>query len=130
MGRFRKPLTCIHSLGVVHFVGDGAGMAIKGPQNKRGFLVDVGIRVTETFACDSTAAKIRLGTASDADQYAELVISDGTLKGDVFNTCDDRDAIKGPELPEEGQIEVTFVNSADSGVAAGAGEVYAIIDWY
>jgi hypothetical protein len=93
-------------------------------------LVDVGIRVRETFACDTTTAKIRLGTSSDADQFAELVIADGTAATDCFNVDDDRDAIKGPELPEDTQIEVTFVNASDTGAEAGEGYVYAVVDWY
>ena len=127
---FRKPITTCYNLNDIHFTGGIMATSLKGPKGKRGYLIDVGIRVTETFACDTTTAKIRLGTTSDPDEYAELIIPDGTAVTDFFNVADDRDAIKGEKLPEETQIEITFVNSADTGVVAGRGDVYIVIDWY
>lgn len=141
-----RRVTLTHNLGNVRFVGatDAAATSIKGPVGKKGWLVDVGIRATETFACDTTTAKIRLGTTADPDHYAELVIADATAATNVFNVDDDRDAIKGEEIPSDTQIEVSFVSSGNADVdavldppsqavtnsSAGAGDVYAVIDWY
>ena len=127
---FRKPITTCYPLNDIHFQGTGGATALKGPKSKRGYLIDVGIRVKETFACDTTTAKVRLGTTADPDHYAELVIPDGTATTDFFNTVDDRDAIKAENLPADTQIEITFVNSADTALAAGRGDVYIVIDWY
>ena len=125
----RKPTTICYPLGNVFFTGNGAGTSIKGPRGKKGVLIDVAVRVTETFACDTTTAKVRVGSSSDADHYAELIITDGTAVTNFFNTVDDRDAIKAEDIPDDTQIEISFVNSVDTGVAAGAGNVYVIIAW-
>ena len=126
----RKPITVCYPITDVRFTGGALATSIKGPKGKRGFLVDVAVRVAETFACDTTTAKVRLGTTADPDRYAELIIPDGTAATNFYNSADDRDALKDAELPEETQVEVTFVNSVDSGVAAGKGDVYILVDWY
>jgi hypothetical protein len=40
--------------------------SFKGPTGKQGTIIDVGIEVTETFACDSTEASFQVGTTGDA----------------------------------------------------------------
>ena len=59
--------------------------SFKGPKGKKGTIVDVGIEVTETFACDSTEASFQVGTTGDADAYCKLNITDGTAITDTFN---------------------------------------------
>lgn len=136
--------TLVHDLGHVTFVGTGPGASIRGPHGMRGWLVDVGVRVTEEFVSDSVEAKVRIGTATDPDAFAELVIPHGSEVGDVVNTVVDRDAIRGQKLPENDLILVTFVNAvaedieevldppaqAETNRSAGAGHVYAVVDWY
>ena len=67
--------------------------SFKGPTGKQGTIVDVGIEVTETFACDSTEASFQVGTTSDADAYCKLDITDGTAITDTFNIQNDTNAI-------------------------------------
>ena len=100
---------------------------------ENGRVLDVGIMgITETFACDSTTAKVRVGTTGDADKYCELIITDGTAVTDTFTARDDADAIKDENIygVSVSQIEVSFVASADTGTAAGVAKPYIIIEWF
>ena len=85
--------------------------------------------ITEAFACDATSAKVLLGTTGDADAYALLDITDATAATDTFNTQDDDDAIINKFVTNE-QIELTTVQSVDSGTAAGIGSPYVVIAWF
>jgi hypothetical protein len=134
-----------HNLGVLRFTGAGIlTREVKGPPGKRGWLLDVGIRVTEEFVADETTAKIRVGTVADPDHYAELEIPDGAEAGTVVNTVDGRTAITGEKLPADTAVVVSFVNAAAADIeevedppaqaqtnrSAGAGEPYLVIGWY
>jgi len=115
-----------------HDFGAGTGTeAFRAPDNyTRGKLIDVGITgITEVFACDATTAKVRVGTAADADAYAELAIADTTAVGDQFNTQDDTDAIIAADL-DDTQIEVTYVACVDSGTETGIATPFVIVAWY
>jgi hypothetical protein len=71
----------------------------------QGTIVDIGIEVTETFACDSLEACFNVGTSSDADAYCKLNITDGTAITDTFNIQDDTNAIIAEAIPADTQIE-------------------------
>jgi hypothetical protein len=116
----------------LHDFGAGAGASsIKAPAGfSKGRIIDIGVMdVSETFACDETAAKVQVGTSSDADAYANLVIADGAAATDVFNTQNDTDAIVNTEV-DGSQLEVAFIASVDSGTAAGIGCPFVVIGWF
>ena len=100
-----KKWTRIES-GAVQDMGNGTPtvFSFKGPTGKKGTIVDVGIEVTETFACDSTEASFQVGTTGDADAYCKLNITDGTAITDTFNIQDDSDAIIDEAIPADTQI--------------------------
>jgi len=126
-----QPLCLTYTFPAQDF-GAGAGtMAFRAPTGyTRGRLIDVGITgITETFACDTTAGAVRVGTTGDADAYAELNIADGAATGDQFNTNSDTDAIIVANL-DDTQIEVTYVQCVDSGTAAGIATPYVAVAWY
>ena len=104
--------------------------SFKGPTGKKGTIVDVGIEVTETFACDSTEASFQVGTTGDANAYCQLNITDGTLLTDTFNIQDDTNAIIDEALPTDTQIECKPVVGVDSGTEAGIGYPYVVVEWY
>ena len=70
-----KKWTRIES-GAAQDMGNGTPtvFSFKGPTGKKGTIVDVGIEVTETFACDSTEASFQVGTTGDADAYCKLTL--------------------------------------------------------
>ena len=126
-----KKWTRIES-GAVQDMGNGTPTAFsfKGPTGKRGTIIDVGIEVTETFACDSTEASFQVGTSSDADAYCKLNVTDGTAITDTFNIQNDTDAIIDEALPADTQIECLPVVGVDSGTEAGIGYPYIVVAWY
>lgn len=125
------PRTVTYTFNPVDFGAGTYAGSIKAPNGyTRGRILDIGIfEITETFACDSVTAKVRLGTASDADAYAELIIPDATAATDTFNTQNDTDAVKANTFTNA-QIEMACVQSEDSGTAAGIATPYVIIDWF
>ncbi len=112
----------------------GAGTyagSIKAPAGYgKGRILDIGItEITETFACDTTTGKVRLGTTGDADAYCELSVADATAATDTYNTQDDTDAIIEADVPTT-QLELTTVQCVDSGTAAGIASPYVVIGWF
>ena len=110
--------------------GTGTPWSFKGPKGKQGILRNIGVHVRETFACDNTTGKVLVGTSADPNAYGQLEIADGTANTDTFNNVDDTDCVISQSLPEDTQIEVTFVQCVDSGTAAGKGRAYVEVDWY
>ena len=126
-----KKWTRIES-GAAQDMGDGTPkvFSFKGPTGKQGTIVDVGVEVTETFACDSTEASFQVGTTADQNAYAQLNITDGTAITDTFNIQNDTNAIIDEALPADTQIECTPVVGVDSGTEAGIGYPYIVVAWY
>lgn len=95
------------------------------PPGYKGDLIGIGVRVTETFAVDTTAAILKVGTAADDNAYAQLEIADATADTAFFDQTDDTDAIIAHTT--EGQIAaaeeflIEGVAGADAGTAAGKG---------
>lgn len=125
---YSNPKTVTYSLGEHDFGAGGDALAIKAPRGyENGRIVDVGVMVTETFTADTTPGYVRLGTASDANAYAELNM--GTAADtDYYNTQDDTDAIISADVTSD-QIEVALV-APTGGTPAGKGYVNIVIDWF
>jgi len=126
-----KKWTRIES-GAAQDMGNGVPtvFSFKGPTGKQGTIVDVGVEVTETFACDSTEASFQVGTTADQNAYCQLNITDGTALTDTFNIQNDTNAIIDEALPADTQIECTPVVGVDSGTEAGIGYPYVVVAWY
>ena len=129
---YSQALMAVYSYGHKNDLGDGTPeqWSFKGPIGKQGMLIDIGIHVTETFACDATPAAIQIGTSSDNDAYGKLNIPDGTAATNCFNVQDDTDCIISEALPADTQIEVTSTNGVDAGTEAGIGYEYVSVLWY
>jgi len=129
---YSNPITTRIQSGASQDLGNGTPtvFSFKGPTGKKGTIIDVGIEVTETFACDSTDASFQVGTTSDADAYCKLNISDGTLLTDTFNIQNDTNAIIVEAIPADTQIECTPVVGVDAGTEAGMGYPYVVVEWY
>ena len=100
------------------------------PTGYAGRLIDIGVSVTETFACDSTAACVKVGTATNDDAYGKLNIPDGSADTNYINAADDTDVVISAEIPAATQIEITPVAGTDSGTAAGKGNTYITFEIY
>ena len=128
---YSNPVTTrIQSGDVQDLGGTPTAYSFKGPTGMQGTIIDIGIEVTETFACDSLEACFNIGTSSDADAYAKLNITDGTAITDTFNIQNDTNAIIDEALPADTQIECTPVVGVDSGTEAGQGFPYVVVAWY
>ena len=129
---YSNPVTTRIQSGASQDMGNGTPtvFSFKGPTGMKGTIIDVGIEVTETFACDSTEASFQVGTGADQNAYCQLNITDGTALTDTFNIQDDTNAIIDEALPADTQIECTPVVGVDSGTEAGIGYPYVVVEWY
>lgn len=133
MRSYDNPIFVTHNLGF-HDFGAGAGaMAIKPPPGcKRGHVVDIQLDVRETFTQVTTPGFVRLGTAGDADKYAELNCGAAAIT-DAYNLKDSPG--KAPagsvDLEVDGisQVEVALV-APTGGTPAGQAYVSIVMAWY
>jgi hypothetical protein len=141
MSGYDNPLTISYNFGS-HDFGAGAGAhAVQRPYGTTMCRIEeihVG-PITETFTADTTAAFVRVGTASDPDKFAELAMATAAAT-DGYGTNDDNDAIKAAgkfiDLNRDGdsgasldQLEVTFV-APTGGTPAGIGVPTVVLAWY
>jgi hypothetical protein len=129
---YSNPVTTRIQSGAAQDMGNGTPtvFSFKGPTGMKGTIIDVGIEVTETFACDSTEASFQVGTTGDANAYCQLNVTDGTALTDTFNIQNDTNAIIAEAIPADTQIECTPVVGVDSGTEAGIGYPYVVVEWY
>lgn len=133
---YSNPTVVTHNLPLVD-LGDGATPAtaeiIAPPGFTVGRLIDMGIAVTETFACDATPAKVEIGDGTDADEYAAMNIPDATAAPNTFSIVDDTDAIIESTILVSDltsrAVVVTYTAGVDAATEAGIGSVYATIAW-
>jgi len=136
---YDNPLTISYG-GVLNWDDGDEATAIQRPLNKKfARIEEIHVMVTEAFDATTTAAFLRIGTASDNDKFAEL--SMGTAADtDGYGTNDDTDAIKAAgkfiDLDRDGdsgasldQLEVNFVEST-GGVPSGIGWFTICISWF
>lgn len=126
---YATPLTISHTFTSHDFGAASGAVSIKGPKGKRGYIEDIIAYSTETFTAVTTPAYIRIGTASDADAYAEANLGT-TAATDTFTaSANDVDAIINPDLPEDVQVEVAFI-ACTGGTPAGIANVTIVVSWY
>ena len=110
--------------------GDGAtadAIAVRLPPGYSGDLVQIGVAVTETFACDTTAALLEVGSTDGGGEYGALTIPDATADKDFFDQTDDTDAILAITASQTAQISagslvyISGTVGADATAAAGKG---------
>lgn len=111
--------------------------SIKGPAGKKGRITDIGVSVTEVFACDSTPGYLNFGATAGAFEYARLIIPDATAAGDHFGLAEDTDAVTAwaeggvvDLIPADQQVEVTVDVGVDAGTETGQGYIHFTIDWF
>lgn len=123
---YSNPAYLTFVLPAVDFGAGDSARAIKLPAGfSAGRLIDVGVAVTETFNAVTTPAFVRIGTASDADAYAQLQM-DAAAATDFWNTQDDTDAIIDADIPDITQLEVACI-APTGGTPAGIGSVHILI---
>lgn len=126
---YATPLTISHVF-PSHDFGAGAGaVSFKGPSGKRGYIEDIMLASTETFTNTTLPAYIRIGTASDADAYAEANLGTTAATDTFVASIDDDDAIIDHDLPADTQVEVAFT-APTGGTPAGIGVVTIVVSWY
>lgn len=126
---YSNPLHSITYTWGVHDFGAGAGaFSFKGPKGTVGRLKEITVTSTETFNAVTTPAYVRIGTASDADAYAELNMGT-TAATDTIVASAQLGALIDQDLPADTQIEVAFV-APTGGTPAGMGHVFVTVDWF
>jgi hypothetical protein len=127
---YDQPLVVTHVISDVDFGAGDSAYAIKAPYGySRARLFDVGVLVTETFTNTTTAGFVRIGTAADADAYAELAMATAAATN-YYNTVDDTDAIINADIPTAStQLEVACI-APTGGTPAGIGDVHIVIGYY
>jgi len=137
---YDNPLTISYNFGVEDFADAAQALAIQRPNGKKfARIEDLHVAVTETFNAVTTSAFLRIGTASDADKFAEL---DMTTAADTdgYGTVDDTDAIKaaGKEIDMDNdgdsaaaidQLEVATIANT-GGTPAGQGYITIVVSWW
>ncbi len=129
---YDNPMSLNHKFGEVFDFGGGADVVryIKGPPGKKGILKSVSVEVNEVFLTGTKTGKVHVGTATDDDAYAALVIPSATADNTVFSELNDTDALIATALPADTLIKVTFVFGTDGGTVSGKGYTSILIDWY
>jgi hypothetical protein len=125
---YDNPFRVTYNLGTIDFGAGDEALAIRAPAGfSNGRLRHIGVVVKETFTNTTTEAFVRIGTATDADAYAELAM--GTA-ADTNYYCerDDTDAIID-EWVDDTQLEVACI-APTGGTPAGIGDVHIVIDWF
>lgn len=126
---YSNPLVITYVLPAVDFGAGDSAHAVKPPKGfTRGRLMDVGVAVTETFNQVTTQGFVRVGTATDADAYAELQMG-AAAATNFYNTQDDTDAIIDADIPAATQLEVACI-APTGGTPAGIGSVHITIAWW
>ena len=121
--------TITYSFPAVDFGAGDTGHAFKAPYGyTQGTIIDVGVAVTETFNQVTTPGYVRIGTAGDADAYAQLNMADAAATN-YYNTLDDTDAIINAKIPSTTQVEVACI-APTGGTPAGVGTVHITVRWF
>ena len=141
MKTYDNPLTIAYNVGGLHDFGAGAlAFAVQRPANvSMARIEEIHVAVFETFTADTLAAYIQIGTAADADKFAQLEMGLAAIT-DGWGPNDDADAIKAAglmiDLNRDGdsdasldQLEVNYT-SPTGGTPAGTGYVTIVISWY
>jgi hypothetical protein len=137
------PLTISYAVGDgLVDIADGSvlALAIQRPLGVSSCRVDeIHVQVTETFTAVTLAAHILIGTASDADKFADLSMGVAAAT-DGYGTNDYAAAIKTAgkfiDLNRDGdssasldQLEVTTVANT-GGTPAGIGTITVTLSWF
>lgn len=134
------PLTISYSFGLHDFAAGNLANAIQRPKGISHARIDeLHVGVTEVFNAVTTPAFLRVGTATDADKFAELNMGTAAAT-DGYGTNDDPDAIKTAgefiDLDRDGdsgalldQLEVTTLQNT-GGTPTGIGWVTIVVSWY
>ena len=140
MKSYDDPLTISYSFGLHDFAAGNLAVAIQRPKGVSSCRVDeLHVAVTEVFNGVTTNAFLRIGTASDADKFAELDMG-AAAATDGWGTNDDPDAVKAAglfiDLDRDGdssaaldQLEVTSLQNT-GGTPTGIGWVTIVLSWY
>lgn len=119
-----------YTLPAVDFGTGGLTTSIRAPAGyDKGRILEVGARVTEVFACDSTAGLVEIGTTGDADAYVAMSIADATAATDFFNVRDDSDAIIEADV-DSTQLEIVCTVGVDAGTESGIADIIIVIGWF
>lgn len=137
---YDRPFTVPYCFGVIDFGAGNVASAIPKPYGMTfARIEEISVSVSETFNQVTTPGYVRVGTASDADKFAEMNMGAAAIT-DGYSTKDDTDAIKAAglniNLASDGdsgaalaQLEVTFV-APTGGTPAGIGIPTIVVSWW
>ena len=109
--------------------GDGWSATFKSPIGYVGKVVGCSIfEITETFACDTTEARVDVGITGDTDKF---YVGDGITDGAAAATPENgAGTTKAEMIPSNTDILVTGNAGVDTGTEAGIASVNLVIEWY
>jgi len=84
-------------------------------------LVEGNGRSGYVFAVDTGEANVQLGTAADANVYAQLNIPDAAADLDFYDETDDTNAIISADIAHDTLLRVTLTNGTDGTAVTGQG---------
>lgn len=138
---YERPLVKSYGFTLHDFGAGAAAFAIRRAANTRfASILDIELaEITETFTATTTSAFVRIGTAADADKFAEFDCALAAAT-DARSVEDDTDAIKAAgeliDMDNDGdaaaslaQLEVTFV-APTGGTPAGIAVPIITIAWW
>lgn len=132
-------LVCSYNLGLQDIGNGDSAHAIKAPYGfKRARIIDIHGSIVETFTQVTTPGYARIGTAGDADKFAELNFG-AAAATNAYNAADHDAFLNKPatiDLERDGdsgaalsQLEVTLV-APTGGTPAGQAFVTVVIGWF
>lgn len=136
---YDNPLTISYNLGLHDYGAAGDALAIAVPSGMTRCRIDaIALSATETFTATTTGAFVRVGTAADADKFAELAaltLADTDAKvGVAGDFVDNGYGGKGVvDVSSSGenisQLEVALV-APTGGTPAGIAHTTIVISWW
>jgi len=125
---YENPTYVSYNFGIYDFGAASEALEINGPSGKKGRVYDVHVAATETFNEVTTPAYVRVGSATTADEFAELDLG-STADADALSATNQTGALKAVNIDADEAVKVAFV-APTGGTPAGMGYVTIVIGWF
>lgn len=122
------PWQISYNLGEIDFGAGDSDHEIKGPPTMRGEVIEVHVSVTETFTDDTLDGFVRVGSAADEDEFAELDMGT-TAAGTALGASGQSGALKGVLVGAAEDVQIACY-APTGGTPAGKGHITIVINWF
>lgn len=125
---YENPVYISYNLGEIDFGAGDSDHEIVGPDGKKGRVYEVHVMVTETFTDDTLDGFVRVGSATDEDEFAELDMLT-TAAGTAISAENQSGALKAVNIDADEDVQVA-IYAPTGGTPAGKGHVCIVIGWF